>query len=454
MMRHYGLIEGTARVGAIKLDLSALSLVVAVDRLLRSGGTLAFVITQAALKARAMSGLRRFRLPDGMPFGPVVAHDLSSMQLFHGASTRTACLIVRKGAEPHFPVETLKWAKAPMPGKPRLTAARLVSVPLGEEAGAPWVTMPRTLLSTLRPLFTGESTYTPREGVNTGGGSSFFWGFVRAGRAPGAVRFRNDACAGRIAAPVLDWTPLESSLLYPLVKGAGIQRWSATPSDHVILLPHTSASGRAALDGSTLGRDYPLCKALFARPEVKPYLARRRAHLRWGGNGGHSWYSLFEVGRYTFLPYKVGYRGQVSNNFAAAVFSTVETATLGRRLLIPDQTVHFIAVESAEEAHYLAGVLNSVFVRLLYRCFDNKHPSTFFVRALAIPRYQGSALHVSIAKTASKLAENVAAEVNGRKRKDPPLLDELVAQLFELKPGAVAVCQSAMGGDFRGSLTP
>ncbi len=435
LMKAYGLIPRAAAVGAVKLDLAALALVVAVDRLLKTGGTLAFVMPQSALKARAMGGLRRFRLPDGTPFGPVRAHDLAGVQLFSGAVNRAACLVVRKGKEPVYPVTTLKWSLGEEKGE-KLSCRRLAALPLGPDRTAPWLAIPRPLVRFLQPLLAGPCAYTPREGVNTGGGSNFFWGFVR-GTADGAVvAFRTDPAAGRIKGPALTDELVERDLIYPLLKGRGVRRWHCRPDERVLLLPHTPASGMHAIPEGDLARRYPRWWEVLSRPPVRNHLSARRALLRWGGGGGFAWYSLFEVGPYTFLPYKVGYRGEVAADFAAAVFAAVDHPVLGRKLLIPDQTVHYIAVAEECEAHFLAGLLNSVFVRLLYQCFDYKHPSTFFVKCLRIPPFDGGELHWQIADLARTLSGPDAEALGLDER-----LDRLAAEVFGIPDRAVTPCR-------------
>lgn len=438
LMKAYGLIPESAAVGAVKLDLAALALITAVDRLLKPNGTLAFVMPQSALKARAMSGLRRFRLPDGTPFGAVRAHDLAGVQLFAGAVNRAACLVVRKGKEPTYPVSTLKWATAERGKGKRLTCRRLASLPLGPDKTAPWLAVPRNLVRFLQPMLAGPCASTPREGVNTGGGSSFFWGFVRERANGGLVAFHTDPDAGRIKGPALNGELVESELLYPLLKGRGIRRWQCRADERVLMLPHTPASGMHAIPEAELAQRYPRWWEVLSRPSIRQHLSKRRALLRWGG-GGFAWYSLFEVGPYTFLPYKVGYRGEVATDFVAAVFAAVDHPILGRKLLIPDQTVHYIGAAEECAAHFLAGLLNSVFVRLLYQCFDYKHPSTFFVKCLRIPLFDGSELHRRIADLARTLSDPEAAAVGLEER-----LDHLAVQVFGIPERAVALCRKEL----------
>jgi hypothetical protein len=438
LMKAYGLIAESSAVGAVKLDLAALALVIAVDRLLKPNGTLAFVMPQSALKARAMSGLRRFQLPDGTPFGPVRAHDLAGIQLFAGATNRAACLVVQKGKEPTYPVPTLKWTTGERGKADRLTCRQLASLPLGPDPTAPWLAVPRSLVRLLQPMLAGPCAYTPREGVNTGGGSSFFWGFIEHSAKDGIVAFCTDSTAGRIKGPELTGELVESDLVYPLLKGRGVRRWRCCRDERVLVLPHTSASGMHAIPEEELAQRYPRWWAILSRPNIREHLSQRRSLLRWGG-GNFAWYSVFEVGPYTFLPYKVGYRGEVATDFVAAVFATVDHPILGPKLLIPDQTVHYIGVAEEREAHFLAGLLNSVFVRLLYQCFDYKHPSTFFVKCLRIPRFDGGALHQQIADMARVLA---GSEVEARELGDQ--LDRLAAQVFGIPARAVALCRKEL----------
>lgn len=438
VMKAYGLIAESASVGAIKLDLAALALVVAVDYLLKPNGTLAFVMPQSALKARAMSGLRQFRLPDGTPFGPVLAHDLAGIQLFAGAVNRAACLVVRKGNEPSYPVTTLKWATGKSGQGKALTCQRLASLPLGPDRTAPWLAVPRPLVRLLQPTLAGPCAYTPREGVNTGGGSSFFWGFAQPSADEVLVTFHTDPTAGRIKGPELHGALVEKDLLYPLLKGRGVQRWRCRVDERVLVLPHTPASGMHAIPEDELAQQYPHWWEILSRPSVRRYLSGRRALLRWGG-GGFAWYSLFEVGPYTFSPYKVGYRGEIATDFAAVVFGTVDHPVLGQKLIIPDQTVHYIGVAEESEAYFLAGLLNSVFVRLLYQCFDYKHPSTFFLKSLRIPLFDGSELHRWIADLARTLSGPEAAATGLEEQ-----LDLLAAQVLGVPNRAVALCRKEL----------
>jgi hypothetical protein len=430
-VEHYQLVEKKASVGAVKLDLSALSMIVAIDRLLATGGILGFVITQSVLKAEAMSGLRRFQLPDGTQYKPLVAHDFSSVQMFPGASNRTSCLVVLKGTAPTFPVKTVKWRngftktevtqpkgsgtsykKVGSMMEKYLFPTSFASIPLGRSLTSPWVAVPQDLVSTMTKIIGNDHSYRPREGVNTGGASSLYWGWVKNDDR-NRVLFKNESNAGRIKAPQIEWSPVEPELLYPLIKGRDIHRWTVSIRDSVIFVPHTPQTGMHAIQETPLRKSYSQTWKLITDPEVRKILTNRKALLRWGGTGGHEWYSLFEIGPYTFSPFKVAYRGEVATDLSAAVVTTYNHPVLGEKLIIPDQTIHFIPLSDEDEAYYICGILNSVFVRLLYRCFDYKHPSTFFISALRIPTYsRRDNRHLKIAAISREISMSASKSCN------------------------------------------
>ena len=449
VLDRYRLAEGRGRsvIGAVRLDSAVVALVKAVDDLLQDGGLLGFFITQAALKAKSMDGFRRFDLPDGNRYRPLRLHDFSSAQLFPGASNRASCLIVRKGEAPTYPVEVFKWRPVHIDvqkgSRSRLTfqsgssvhlrAERRKAYPLGER-NSPWVTLPDSIAKLVEYVTGQPNPYQPRLGVNTGGGSSSFWGFVR--RTDGQTEFRNDPHAGRIDSPEMPWTEVEPDLLYPLLKGRGLNRWGIETDQKTIIVPHLPSTGQKPMSEDELRSDYPGAYKYFSNEAMKEHLSSRRAFLRWGGSGNNPWYTLFEIGPYTFAPYKVGYRGQVATKFIAAVFSQVEDDTLGQQMVVPDQTVHFIPCKHKGEAYYLCGVLNSVFVRLLYRCFDYKHPSTFFVKALRIPRFSEDDRACT---DISEIAERASQSKTGKNLHSD--LDYAVGDLLSLDRKFTKICR-------------
>jgi hypothetical protein len=94
------LTGAAAQLGGSKKDLSMLFTYVSVDKYLHDGGRLAFLITQSVLKTQgAGDGFRQFRFEDGsrtVYLRPVTVEDFSAIQVFDGASNRTAMIVLER----------------------------------------------------------------------------------------------------------------------------------------------------------------------------------------------------------------------------------------------------------------------------------------------------------------------------------------------------------------------
>jgi methylase of polypeptide subunit release factors len=115
LWQYYGLFVHKGMdviLGKGKKDISTLMTLVALDRFLKDGGKLAFVITQSVWKTSgAAQGFRRFNLPGGKRFRIPLVEDLSSLQVFEGAATRTSIFVAQKGERVVYPVPYTYWQK-------------------------------------------------------------------------------------------------------------------------------------------------------------------------------------------------------------------------------------------------------------------------------------------------------------------------------------------------------
>jgi hypothetical protein len=100
-------------LGKGKKDASTLMTYAVADRFLKDGGKLGFVITQSVWKTSgAGQGFRRFRIgSDGAYLAVLHVDDLSSLQVFEGASTRTSVFVMQKGRPTRYPVSYTYWKK-------------------------------------------------------------------------------------------------------------------------------------------------------------------------------------------------------------------------------------------------------------------------------------------------------------------------------------------------------
>lgn len=395
--RKYGLIKRAPKVGAIKIDISILSTYVAIDKYLKDGGMLAFVITQTVFESRSAEGFRRFKLFDNIPIKVLKVHDMVELRPFEGAQNRTAIVLMRKGEETNYPVPYVIWKKKTRKiltsdetletVKRKISFDSLLAAPLSDDPMSPWAVGSQSLLRSLKPATKGEQFYYSREGVNTGGGNSLYWVHISRKLTSGDLVITNLSEAGRRKASKIEDIEVEPELIYPLVRGRDLKRWAVNFANIYIVIPHTKATGMHALPEEELKSKFPKAYGFLTDPRVEPFLKSRRALImRWGGATKH-WYSLFEIGPYTFSSYKVLYKGEVATDLVAAVANTISSEFLKNKIVIPDQTVHFVPLENPDEAYYVCALLNSSYIRTLYKSLRYKHPSTFLLEYVKLPKF-------------------------------------------------------------------
>jgi methylase of polypeptide subunit release factors len=335
-------------LGGAKYDLSMLMTYVALDRYLASRGRLGFVLTQSAFKTGAGRGFRRFVLPDGTPFAPLVVEDLVELDLFSGAAARAAVAVFEKGQRVEYPVLYRVWKK-----HSPAVVTRALAQPVNErDITSSWISASETVLDVLR-LMAGPSAYVGRKGV-TASAQGVFWFEVLETQTENTVRVTNVTGTGKISvAPVR--TVIEDALLYPLLRGRDVSRWRAEPRLH-ILLTHEPGHRLRAIPENEMSARFPQA---WRHLEAHRDLLRKTGIVRRFFKSTDPFYSMFNIGDYTFRPNKVLIR-EIAGELTAAVVGP----TRGRPI-IPDHKLLLVDTGTSEEAHYLCALLNS----MPARCF-------------------------------------------------------------------------------------
>ena len=462
LWKKYGLftLSGTrARLGGGKKDISMIMAYVAMDRYLRDGGILAFIITQTVFKTRgAGEGFRRFNLaPDtnllgheGVPAKPVEVlrvHDLVSVQPFAGAANRTAVMVVQKGRPTSYPVPYVVWRRkeraridelmALRDVRPLLEDTELAAEPLSRPTD-PWLTAPAETLTALRKAI-GASPYRAWAGSFTGGINGIYWVEVVEELPDGKLLIRNLHDVGRTeAVPVLT-RPVEPDLVYPLLRGRDVRPWVAAPSAHIILAQNPET--RVGWPESEMRVRWPKTYAYLK--EFEPLLRQRPAYKKYFKPDA-PFYTMFNIGPYTVAPYKVVWP-EVSGTMRAAVSGPVEDRILGRKPSLPDHTLILVAAATEQEAHYVAGVMNSSLTRLFVESYVALHPSPHVLEHFCLPALdQANPLHAQIAALAADAARLAAEDGPGLAAVERQI-DAAVAELFGLTPQELKALQEASG---------
>ena len=115
----FTLSGSAALLGGGKKELAGLLVYETLDRRLRDGGVLAFVVPKSLFQSRdAGNGFRRFGsnpdAPRSIPFRVLEIDDFSEAPLFSGVSSKFATFCARRGAPTRFPLPVRRWRAIPV----------------------------------------------------------------------------------------------------------------------------------------------------------------------------------------------------------------------------------------------------------------------------------------------------------------------------------------------------
>jgi len=423
-----------ARLGTAKDDISILMTYTAMDSYLKDNGKLGFVITQTVFKTKGGGqGFRRFRLGDGAHLRVVSVHDLVELQPFEGASNRTATVVLQKGEATEYPTGYTLWRKV-KPGrvgadlsleevKERTTRAELSARPVnGAELTSPWLTASPAALAALQKVV-GPSAYRAYEGSNTGGLNGAYWLRIVERRPDGVLLVENLHDVGKTKVKRVQ-ALIEPDFVYPLLRGRDVARWQARPSAY-ILVPQQPGKPSVGFDEGQLKVNYPRTYAYLKHFE--DVLRQRSGYRKYFDPARDPFYSVYNVGQYTFAPYKVMWREQASELTATAVIASDQP-------FIPDHKLMLVPCSTPGEASYLTACLNSAACRLAVGSYVVAiGMSTHVLEHVAIPTFEAAnSLHQALASLSQRAHQLAAsgkegeAELGGVEEE----IDRLAAQLW------------------------
>lgn len=405
----YGLFHAKGRsLSFAKEDISTLITCVSMDRFLKDGGYLSFVLRQAAFQsAQNGAGFRRFHLEKGdVDFRVLRVDDLSGMKPFEPGCSRSALVLIRRDEAHRFPVPYYCWtakkktrraAAPPAAGEgvpAGVAVERMIALPADKtDPASVWLHLPEPLAPVMDALL-GSNPYRARTGVFTGGANAVYWLHVTGKTGDGVIAGNLVRRAKRKVEPVT--AELEPDYLYPLVQGSDLSQWQVRTRS-CILCPHTAETKIFPVGEGVLRAEAP---RTFAYLEgFRETLEARRGFAGWErGIQERHFYALLRVGEYTFAKYKVAWR-YIARSFITAVISSARNEFLGEKLCIPNEKLMYVATDCREEAYYLCGVLSSSPVRYCVACYMNPTSiSAHVLDKLRIPAYDpADALHRRIA---------------------------------------------------------
>ncbi len=420
-----------------KKDLSMLFVYGGVDNYLKEQGRLGFVITQTVFKTRgAGDGFRQLGYRTNgkaIVVKPLVVHDLSGIQVFEGATNRTAVLICEKSVQGfEYPVQYVVWR-----GPSRVAQdasldevwtmterSELGAMPVDQEIiTSPWLTAPPRALAGIRKVV-GPSDYQAHEGVNTGGLNGCYWIRILRSQRGGELLVENLSDVGKIKLKRVEAT-IEPDLVYPLLRGRDVVRWRATPSCFIVA-PQDRQKQREGIPESVMREKYPKTYSFLRQFKVE---LTARADRKYYPDGS-PFYTMRNMAGYTRAPWKVVWP-EVGHTVRAAVLGPSRVETI--KPTLPDHTVVAVSCDSSDEAHYLCAVLNSSPVQNLLRGYVVLHPSPHVLDRIRVPKYQArSSLHRRLCDLSRQIHDAVADNHEKRTRTLTREIDTTAAALWDV----------------------
>lgn len=297
LWQHYGLFPKQDNamhtiLGASKYDISMLMTYVSLDRYLKMGGKLGFVLPQNLFKTSgAGQGFRRFLLPHKIPFRPLAVEDMVELNPFEGASNRTAVAVFLKGQAISYPVSYQYWKKrgtgrgsaigfdTPYEevSAKKITSRAWHAEPVDKsDSTSSWITGRRKALRALHNVL-NASPYTARAGTFTGGANAVFWVEI-IGERPGGVQIISNITDRAKRKVESTQAAIESEIVFPLLRGANVQRWKAVPEASIILT-HKKGMRLKAIPEKEMQAGFP--KAWSYLKRFEPVLRKRAAFKRY-----------------------------------------------------------------------------------------------------------------------------------------------------------------------------
>ncbi|MBE7560682.1 N-6 DNA methylase [bacterium] len=460
LWQKYGLFTlsgAAARLGGGKKDLSMLFVYSAVDNYLEDGGRLGFVITQTVFKTHgAGDGFRRLRFPRNGGFHhlkPLSVLDLSAMQVFEGATNRTAVFACEKRNRSFkYPVPYSVWrGPSSLPQEVTLAEARArtSAIAMGaapvdpENPSSPWLTAQRAALPGIRKVV-GHSPYEAYAGCCTWL-NGVFWLRVLRKEPNGNLVVGNLFDVGKIRVKEVMETVIEPDLVYPLLRGRDVKRWQATPSAHILLTQDAETRRPLPLDVMML--KYPRTYAYLrqfegdkARPERGTL--RARSGYRQYFKPTDPFYAIYNVGTYTMARWKVVWP-EVGHSVRAAVVGSKRVRNV--KPALPDHTLVAVSCESSEEAHFLCALLNSSPAQLFVRAYIALHPSPHIMTHVRMPKFRrDSRMHNQLAELSEQCHFLVARGITDTLAGMHAEIDRVAARIWGITPSELRAIQEAL----------
>lgn len=401
---------------------------VAVDKYLKNGGDMVFLLPASFLKStKGGEGFRKFsitRFEQNIPFEIEAVDDFSDVKLF---TIPTVAIKIKKGNETTYPMHNYRmWSqigrKTPIDShakwndvQKKLESTTVSAQPVdSSDLQSSWLTMSNMdfankVLDSTKPRF-----YSGRKGIEPAGAKGVYI-LKKPIKSRDGLLFIENCIERQRRADFLKKGihkgKVEEDYIYPMLGGRNIEKWRVK-SNEFMIVPHTSQH-KYGIPVNELERNAPNTSDWlnYYHDEL---LASRIQNGKFFNPSTQPYYRLDNVGEYTYAPYKVLWKEQTGSMSAVVVGSYYESIPdadtdlfSGDKIIVVDSKVLMLALDNADEAYYVCGVLNSKdIVNVIDSYAISTNRGVDVLKYLAIPKYDGeNKLHLNISSLAREIHE-------------------------------------------------
>lgn len=379
--RRYDIFSHTPFYGGNELDISGLITYTVSDKWLRRGGQLIFLLTQTHFQSASSEGFRRFRIDNHNYLSPIEVNDLKALKPFPDAANKTVIFVARKGeTRPTFPIDYVVWNSIIGESRTipehttkyevlnRTTRTSNEATPVHGDS-SPWAILPPGEFDTCRKLI-GKCTWTEgRKGITCDLNGVYFVNVINISHNGSLVQIETRPEAGRtnIGPKRRFW--VEPNLLYPVIKGASdLQFCHYTPQHELYAIVPNKGITAIWLSQAEIEVEQNNRRLYEYFREFKQQLRNRSTYRTRMPSAPY--YAVYNVGTYTFSPWKVVWPEQPGNNgLPVAVVNTRTLQGVEEKIVIPDHKIYFAEFDEAIKAFYLCGLLTCSHVQRFITSF-------------------------------------------------------------------------------------
>jgi hypothetical protein len=399
LFSHKGMKAG---MGYSHDDISVVFMYVAIDKYLKKGGKIGFVMKQTLYKSVAGEEFRKFKIEKqqmSIPLKVLKVNDMVKLKPFKSsAQSETSTIILEKGKETSFPVPYNLWIpKEKIPNEHETLKEVMKDIEIIEKQAYPdnkrnltdiWILVNKG--EKKKEFKKGVNYYLPRHGIVNDLNGVFFLEILS--KENGTIIVKNRTMKAKKPVPLVK-ARIEKDLVFPFLKPKNIKRWGTSGYSYGLLPQKKHGENNE----SKLRTELPLTYQYLYR--FKENLLNRSS--KWFKIKGFPFYSIFGVGEYSFAPYKVVWCCMTyAPNFS--VVSKINDKFIGTKKVMPDNTIGYIPSGNEKEAHYLCALLNSKPTAELLERRSSKSKwgiSINMVKRIPIPEFNSSnKKHIKLAE--------------------------------------------------------